>query len=401
MRSVFLSVQHVRTKFLSWSILVIALALLVVTLFAHDSQAAQVRPSLVIDAPTHVEAGYPISLVLTVHDVEDIGGYELTLLYDTSVVELRGLHQRDNDLTAFGRGTEPLSSERVDGLAMGLYSCPFADCVHPAPGSPRQPGGGYGTLRLADVALVTSHLGTIEVKLIDAKFVTADGSPIDIAIPAAPLLIEVGPAGSGPRYPAPTPAAQPAPQPTTAPPGPFDLTGDGVVTYADAVTAAVDWTTMRRRGLVCLPDRQSADDVNHDSCLDIGDIQMIANHYSDLTDGLTITPPPPATPTVSATEVPVTTPISIASPTITVTDAATPTPNPSGDAYYSFLPYILSSRVALGAPTETPTIETTATLEPANTPSASVTPTAAAMPTDTPTIAASSTITPTDTPTPP
>ena len=397
MRFLFRVEQRVGARFLSLGLLGGLSAVLVVTLAVHASQAAAVRPSLTIEAPTHVEVGYPISLVLTVHDVEDIGGYELTLLYDTAVVELHGLHQRTNDLTNFGRGTEPLSSEREDGISVGLFSCPYADCVQPAPGSPRQPAGGHGTLRLADVALVTSHLGTIEVKVSDAKVVTADGRPVDIDLPTSPLLIEVGPAGAGPRYPAPTLSEAPGPQATTAPPGPFDLTGDRLVNYADAVTAAVDWTLLRRRGVICLPETERADDVNHDRCLDIADIQLIAHHYSEISDALTQTPSPPDTPTPGPTETPNTTPIASPSPTLGAPSAATSSPDPSGADHSIYLPHIMAGYQNSMAPTETPTPAMITTF----TPTSSATATSVATPTDTATISPAATLTPTTTLSPP
>lgn len=263
-------------------LLTVALTLLVGFL-AHTSHAAQIIPTLVIEFPAQSEVGHPMSITLTAQAVEDIGGYEMTLLYDTTVVELNGLRLRNSEIRTPGRGVEPLIAERPDGLSIGVYSCPFAECVRPAPGSPRQPRGATGAVRLGEVRLIANAPGVIEVRLSEAKFVTADGTVINVILPVQPLLIEVG-APLDRRYPAPTLPLQPEPQLPTTPPGPFDLTGDGLVNYADSVTVAVDWTVLRSRGVVCETSAQRVSDVNHDGCLDIVDLQQLTHHFTDPPD---------------------------------------------------------------------------------------------------------------------
>jgi hypothetical protein len=66
-------------------------------------------------------------------------------------------------------------------------------------------------------------------------------------------------------------------------PGPFDLTDDGLVDDADTARAALVWTRTREAGDPCGPAVDPATDVNHDRCIDVADLQMLADNFSQPT----------------------------------------------------------------------------------------------------------------------
>src|SRR5215212_5862036 len=100
-------------------------------------------PVLNIEAPEQVEVGERIEIQLVIDHAKDLAGYEAQLLFDTSAAHFSGLHQRDSDLKKFGRDVIPLEvPELLDGVAMGLASCPYPDCVE-MKGNP-QPRGANG-----------------------------------------------------------------------------------------------------------------------------------------------------------------------------------------------------------------------------------------------------------------
>ncbi|MFN8473406.1 MAG: malectin domain-containing carbohydrate-binding protein [Anaerolineae bacterium] len=238
-------------------------------------------PSLQISAPTSVPLNYPIIIRLNLKNAKDVGGYEMTLHYDTSVAEIDRLHQRQNDMRKFGRDVGPLGPvERPDGVTFGLYSCPFGNCVNYKKNDNRQAHGANGNVFLAEFALTPRKAGTLEIKIDNTQFVGPDGTPFNVTMPAQTLRVQVGDPNAGPFFPAPAAVAQPAPHAPTGAAGPFDLTGDGVVAHADSMAAALDWTTMRHKGLQCGAMADAREDVNHDGCLDVADLQAIAYNYS-------------------------------------------------------------------------------------------------------------------------
>lgn len=261
----------------------IVLAIMLVSVIGSNLRAhAQMGavapgPALEITAPAQVALGAPIELTLTVKGMNDIAGYEGNLLFDTSVAEFHQLLQRQNDLKQLGRDIVPLGAvEMPTGVAIGLSSCPVRDCV--AGRGPRQGQGGRGTVKLATVALVAAKPGVLEIKLDGAKFVDAAGAPISVVLPA-PISVQVGPNGDGPRYAAPASTWQlpVAPAPNA---GSFDLTGDGLVTHADAMEVALAWTVAREKGSPCGSLEDPSRDVTQDGCVDVTDLQLVVANYS-------------------------------------------------------------------------------------------------------------------------
>jgi hypothetical protein len=238
-------------------------------------------PTLEIDAPGQVELGALIKISLRVTQAADIAGYEAAVLYDTSAAEFAGVQQRQNDLKKIGRDVSPLTAVDLPaGVSVGLYSCPVDDCVTGQ--GVRKSQGAQGPVNLATVVLVANQPGLLEIKLDATKFVDAAGNPVSVDISRAMVTVEVGAPGDGPTYAAPASmwSLQPDGQSGATPAfGPFDLTGDGQVTNADAMEVAIEWETLRLNQVACGVLPNPTRDVNHDGCLDVADLQLVASHY--------------------------------------------------------------------------------------------------------------------------
>src|SRR5205085_5203942 len=133
--------------------------------------------------------------------------------------------------------------------AFGAYSCPVARCVGARAGA-RQARGGDGTIGLATVDIIADRPGTLELSIAAAPFVDAAGAPLAVAGASQTIRVQVGDPGAGPLYAAPA-ATTPVSAASPVAPGPFDLTGDGMVTHADLAEAALAWTVARDSGDPC------------------------------------------------------------------------------------------------------------------------------------------------------
>lgn len=258
-------------------LIIFALALLAFLPSATPRAAAQ-GPTLLVVAPAQVAVGARLRLVLTLQNAAGLGGYQAALRFDPAAAHFNGMTHDLGALRLIGRDVEPLGPvEQPDGIAFGAYSCPVARCVGARDGA-RQARGGIGTIALATIDIIADRAGTLELALTAAPFVDADGTTLAVTGAQQAIRVQVGDPSVGLQYPAPAAAARSRVMPA-ATPGPFDLTGDQLVTHADLVEAALTWTIARESGAACgtagLPS-----DVNHDGCIDVADAQQIATHYS-------------------------------------------------------------------------------------------------------------------------
>jgi CSLREA domain-containing protein len=257
---------------------VFVIAAFLTSSYAAFPQAFQQGPSasLVLMAPAQVELGDRIEIELIVEHAHDLAGYEAQLLFDTSAAHFSGLHQQDSDLKKFGRDVLPLEApELVDGIAMGLASCPYPDCVE-MKGDP-QPQGANGKVRLATVLVGTDQEGLLELSFEHLKFVDASGNELAIETPQTRIYVQVGPQ-NGVSFPAPASAWNMSPSAGTA--GNLDITGEGEVSYPDAMEAAFEWQLGREQGQPCGAANDLSRDVNGDGCIDVVDIQTILANTS-------------------------------------------------------------------------------------------------------------------------
>jgi hypothetical protein len=169
------------------------------------------------------------------------------------------LQQRKNVLKKIGRDVSPLTAvDLPNGVAFGLFSCPVVDCVTRQ--GPKNDKGGNGTIRLGTVTLYANTPGALEVKLDATKFVDAAGNPVqvDITNPSIVIQVDVG----GDNHPAPG-SMWTLPASASTNTGPFDLTGDGQVTNADAMEVALEWEISHQGLMPCTPT-DATRDINRD-----------------------------------------------------------------------------------------------------------------------------------------
>lgn len=236
------------------------------------------QPTLSIDAPAMVNVGTPIQITLRLIGAQQIGGYETNLLYDSSALEFAGFQQPTSDTRGLGQNVKPLSAvELRTGSALGFFSCAVANCAVDNGNMPGQ--ANQDPTLLAAVDLIGSQPGSYEITLDQIKLVDGAGRSINVIVPIRTLTVQVGQSGSGSFRPAPPSSWQLAPARSTAT-GPFDLTGDGQVTYADVMEVARAWTQQRQQGNPCAGLADPSRDVNHDGCIDVADIQLLAARVS-------------------------------------------------------------------------------------------------------------------------
>jgi CSLREA domain-containing protein len=258
-------------------VITLALALLAISPAATPRAAAQ-GPALLVTIPAQVALGARLTLALTLQNAADLGGYQATLGFDRAAAHFNGMAHDLGALRLAGRDIEPLGPvDTTDGIAFGAYSCPVARCVGAREGL-RQARGGAGTIALATIDIIADRLGTLELALTAASFVDAAGVPLTVAGAQQTIRIQVGDPGAGLLYPVPSAATRTGAT-VTSTPGPFDLTGDRLVTHADLIEAALAWTVARASGDSC-GTAELPSDVNHDGCVDVADTQLIAAHYS-------------------------------------------------------------------------------------------------------------------------
>lgn len=240
------------------------------TLFGMENLAQQ-RPTMTLVAPRNVAVGKPIKLTLVLKSPVDVGGYETNVVFDTSILSVDAVRQRDSDLRRFGRDISPLGpTDLADGIALGFASCPHADCVR-ADGAKRRVGG-TGTIRLATIILRPASAGRYQIALDQTKLVAPDGTSLPIDIATQAVIVQVGASTQQflPKVSARTGIAKGA-----RPAKPLDLTGDRQVTYADAAEAALAWTIARENMGQCSALIDATRDVNNDNCIDIADVQLV------------------------------------------------------------------------------------------------------------------------------
>src|SRR6266498_453864 len=170
--------------------ILIVIALITSSYVALPPQQGR-SPVFVIEAPSRVEVGDRIEIQLIVDHAQDLAGYEAQLLFDTTAAHFSAFQQRDSDLKKFGRDIIPLEEgELPDGVAMGLASCPYQDCVQLKGNS--QPRGANGKVRLGTVIIGTDQEGLLQLRFDHLKFVDASGNTISVNIPQSVISVQVG-----------------------------------------------------------------------------------------------------------------------------------------------------------------------------------------------------------------
>lgn len=225
------------------------------------------------NAPAELGPGQPIEVELVVEGAEDIAGFEMQVLYDSSAAEFAGLHIRENGLKQKGRDVVPLSAIQLpEGASIGAFSCPVEQCA--ANRRSQQNNLASGTVQLGSFELIPLKPGVIEITFASTQFVDSQGNIVPVRVDTPSLTITIG--GRGDRHA--SPAARWALE--TNPPGRnprrMDVTEDGQVTNSDAMSIALEWTATREKGAGCGSAMDRSFDLNRDGCIDVADIQLAA-----------------------------------------------------------------------------------------------------------------------------
>ena len=138
-------------------------------------------PALQVAVPTTAKVGEPIELALNIKRANGIGGYEAKVVFDKSTMHMQSFEQQPQSLRKLGRDAQPLGPiEASDGMVIGAYSCPVADCTQ-ASAKVRADKGARGNIKLATVTLIADVPGTLTVSLADLTFVDASGVPVAVS----------------------------------------------------------------------------------------------------------------------------------------------------------------------------------------------------------------------------
>lgn len=271
-------IERIIRKFKNGLLPLVALtALGVVMMMAALPQdlSAQGGPTLMIRAPKKVDVGEPIELKLNIKNAGDIAGYELNILFDPGAAHFSGVHQRNNDLKKLGRDVVPLQVEQAAGGAVvGLATCAQDDCVRGQ--GAKHAKGGSGNFQLGSAFIGTDQAGPLELKFAAAKFVDASGRPVAVTLSDQSITVQV--ADGGTRHPAPQSRWQLSKEDVALPESSAtDVTQDKRVNWADVMEVAMAWSDARVDRSPCADLPNPALDVNRDGCIDVADVQIVAN----------------------------------------------------------------------------------------------------------------------------
>ncbi|MBA2557824.1 MAG: hypothetical protein H0V12_10855, partial [Chloroflexi bacterium] len=261
--------QRLRPRLLLVALLALGL------LYPAAGSAVGGTPSVSLRGPARVAVGQPITLVLSARNVRDVAGYEATLSFDRSAAHFGSLEQRSNDLRAGGRGILPFGGEETAaGVAFGAASCPVRDCVSRR--GERVRGGRHGTVKLARIQITPDRPGRLQLRLGALKVVDASGRPVAVSVPRSVVTVVVGSGGT--PHAAPRTAWSLGSESRVS--RTADVTGDGLVTNADAMELVTGWTLARLDDRPCSTAIDARLDLNGDGCLDVADLQILAAAYS-------------------------------------------------------------------------------------------------------------------------
>lgn len=148
-------------------------------------------PSLQVGIPNNAKVGEPIELSLRIKNANGIGGYETKVAFDTTKAHMQSFEQQPKSLKKLGRDAQPLGPvETSDGVVIGAYSCPVADCTQ-ATSKVRADKGARGNVTLATITLIADAPGDLMVSLRDLTFVDASGQKVDVASSSLSFTIAV------------------------------------------------------------------------------------------------------------------------------------------------------------------------------------------------------------------
>jgi hypothetical protein len=169
------------------------LAALLASAMVYDRQAnANVGSgaTLALVAPAQARAGSLITVDLLASDLQNLAGFQATVVFDPAQVRLVGASVAD-DLKRSGRDILQLGpTERPGAVTLGAVSCPVRRCSDPHPAqAARLMRGLDGRATLGTVRLYIAAPGQYTLALNELRLVDPQGRFLPVT--AAPLTLNV------------------------------------------------------------------------------------------------------------------------------------------------------------------------------------------------------------------
>lgn len=168
------------------------LILIGVTAFKEGAtvKAAQQETVVSLVLPSQTYAGEAISLKLAANNAQNLAGFQGTLSYDSTYLQLTGA-TIEQDLTRSGRGLLRLGPVRREGaLVLGAATCPVSKCSDTGyETAERHPHGVDGYVELAEINFYTEAPGQYELRLTNIKLVDPQGNELGAISVSGRLLV--------------------------------------------------------------------------------------------------------------------------------------------------------------------------------------------------------------------
>jgi len=270
----------INSKALWWISFIVLLALLCEG-FVSSASAQSGQPRLVLSGPSAAVVNQPIIISLSLFDAQNLAGYQATFNYDTQAAEFAASESLGGDLRSEIRDVLPVKALGANGITLGAFSCPMANCLEAGTILPsrRTVSGANGDLLLASFSLLPRKAGRLEIDLADVLLVDPVGQSLNASFSVSKITINVG--TSDERIPAPSGSARVRSLPAGASAS-LDLNGDSRVDYADAALFALEWVRAYEQGVVCANAYHNRADINGDGCIDVSDAQLVTQGFSTM-----------------------------------------------------------------------------------------------------------------------
>jgi CSLREA domain-containing protein len=251
---------------------------LVLGFVSIESAVAQSVPAnnvrLIVDAPAHVRVGEVIPLRLRLEGNVAVGAFEVQLLYDRKAAQYAAFAPA---LPSGDAGIGLLALPEINGgSAVGYFVCGTTPCLNQRAiyaQDAAEPG------LLAEIELLALAAGQLEIKIGAVQVLDSNGQPLVVSVAQPSVVIQVG-EGSETFA---APAAEWAlvnDDAVSAAEAKVDITQDNAVTHGDVAEVALAWQSVREAGQPCAGLEPNAD-INGDGCVDIRDVQLVADRALD------------------------------------------------------------------------------------------------------------------------
>jgi CSLREA domain-containing protein len=270
----------VYTKAFVWISLCMVMALLCEG-FVASASAQTGQPRLVLSGPSVAVVNQPVIISLSLFNAQNLAGYQAAFNYDTQAAEFAATEQLGSDLRSQLRDVLPIKALGADGITLGAFSCPVANCLESpfAPRGSRTVPGTNGDLLLASFSLLPQKAGQLEINLADILLVDPLGKSLAADLAISTITIDVGTSNDG--FSAPRTQARHSVLPIGATAN-LDLNGDSRVDYADAAVFALEWVQAYERGVVCGDPYHSLGELNGDGCIDVSDALLLTQAFGSM-----------------------------------------------------------------------------------------------------------------------